>query len=320
MNLPELPTFTPSTFPPSAFNYERPRHFIQSQPSFQAPSYESVVKEAQENQNQNLSPQDSPTKLLETQSVTKRMSQSQSQSRSMSQTQSQFQSLSISLDQSQNQSQTQVQVQAQANGTSKSSPTSSNLSSPSSAPPPTSSSADPVAPPPNPTLSTSSTSSSSSSSLPRPTMRSSITLTPSVPSAVGLGSATLPANQDTLSPSAAYLCSVLPSAFSPFSSSSTSSKLSPGAGLPRPTISPSRSPLAPSSPLLPARATSSPSYTPSQPPLPASTSSPLSPSFSSSSTASSTLLPVQASSTVGQVKVPPAVVSLPISYKGTPNM
>lgn len=324
MNLSDLPSFTPSTFPPSAFNYERPRHFIQSQPSFQAPSYESVVREAQENQNQNLSPQDSPAVLLDTQSVTKRTSQSQS--RSMSQTQSQFQSLSISLDQnqtqsqSQNQVQTQVQVQVQANGRSKSSPTSSNLSSPSLAPPPTSSSGDPVVPPPNPT---SSACSSSLSSLPRPTMRSSITLTPSVPSAVGLGSATLPANQDTLSPSAAYLCSVLPSAFSPFSSSSSSSKLSPGAGLPRPSISPSRSPLAPSSPLLPARATASNSYTPSQQPPPASTSSPLSPlspSFSSSCTAPPSIPPAQPSSTVAQVKVPPAVVSLPISYKGTPNM
>uniref|UniRef100_A0A8C6M410 Myotilin n=1 Tax=Nothobranchius furzeri TaxID=105023 RepID=A0A8C6M410_NOTFU len=51
MNLPDLPTLTPSTFPPSAFNYERPRHFIQSQPAFQAPSYESVLRETQENQN-----------------------------------------------------------------------------------------------------------------------------------------------------------------------------------------------------------------------------------------------------------------------------
>ncbi|XP_075904122.1 palladin isoform X2 [Nelusetta ayraudi] len=334
MNLSDLPTFTPSTFPPSAFNYERPRHFIQSQPSFQAPSYESVVREAQENQN--LSPQDSPTVVVDTQSLSKRMSQSQSQSqslsqsqsqsRSVSQTQSQFQSLSISLDQSQSGVQTQTQVLAQANGTTKSSPSSSSLSSASSAPPPTTSSANPVAPPPNPNLfaaaasppPASSTSSSSSSSLPRATMRSSITLTPSVPSAVGLGSATLPANQDTLSPSAAYLCSVLPSAFSPFSSAS---KLSPAAGLPRPSISPSRSPLAPSSPLLPARASSSPSYAPTQQPLPASTSSPLSPSFPYSSPAPSSLLPSQPSSTAAPpVKVPPAVVSLPTSYKGTPNI
>lgn len=34
MNVADLPTFSPSLYPPSAFNYERPRHFIQSQPSF----------------------------------------------------------------------------------------------------------------------------------------------------------------------------------------------------------------------------------------------------------------------------------------------
>ncbi|XP_052005296.1 myotilin-like isoform X1 [Xyrauchen texanus] len=37
MNVADLPTFSPS---PSAFNYERPRHFIQSQPSFHTPSNE----------------------------------------------------------------------------------------------------------------------------------------------------------------------------------------------------------------------------------------------------------------------------------------
>uniref|UniRef100_W5N2G2 Ig-like domain-containing protein n=1 Tax=Lepisosteus oculatus TaxID=7918 RepID=W5N2G2_LEPOC len=34
--------FSPTSYPPSAFNYERPRHFIQAQPRFQAPSYESL--------------------------------------------------------------------------------------------------------------------------------------------------------------------------------------------------------------------------------------------------------------------------------------
>lgn len=33
-NVADLPTFSPSLYPPSAFNYERPRHFIQSLPSF----------------------------------------------------------------------------------------------------------------------------------------------------------------------------------------------------------------------------------------------------------------------------------------------
>ncbi|KAJ8393689.1 hypothetical protein AAFF_G00059080 [Aldrovandia affinis] len=42
MSVADLPTFTPSLYPPTAFNYERPRHFIQSQPHFQAPSYESL--------------------------------------------------------------------------------------------------------------------------------------------------------------------------------------------------------------------------------------------------------------------------------------
>uniref|UniRef100_A0A3P8X3U0 Myotilin n=1 Tax=Cynoglossus semilaevis TaxID=244447 RepID=A0A3P8X3U0_CYNSE len=75
----------------------------------------------------------------------------------------------------------------------------------------------------------------SSSSAPRTTVRSTITLTPNVPSATGLGSATLPANQDGMSAPAAYLCSVLPSqnAF-PFSSS----KLSPNSSLPPPSVLP----------------------------------------------------------------------------------
>ncbi|XP_070818634.1 myotilin-like isoform X1 [Chaetodon trifascialis] len=329
MNLSDLPTFTPSAFPPSAFNYERPRHFIQSQPSFQAPSYESVLREAQETQNnsqQNLSnPQKSPN-VLDTQSQTKMMptqsqsfSQTQSVSRSLSQTQSQFQSLNLSQTQSvtQPQTHTQIQIQTQANGTGKSSPSSSSLSSPISTPafsaaPPLSSTA-PLLSPSDSTTS-SSPLSASSSSLPRTTMRSTITLTPSVPSATGLGSATLPANQETMSASAAYLCSVLPSqsAFSPFSSS----KLSPNSNLPPPPTSPSRSPLPPSSPILPMRASSTLSSLPQQP-LPVSPSLPRSPLFPSSSSSSS--LP-QPSTPSSQNRAPPAVVSLPTSYKGTPNI
>ncbi|XP_044060898.1 LOW QUALITY PROTEIN: palladin [Siniperca chuatsi] len=300
MNLSDLPSFTPSTFPPSAFNYERPRHFIQSQPSFQAPSYESVVREAQENQNnsqQNRNkPQNSPN-VTETQSQTKIMS---TQSHTLLQTQSQFQSLSLSQNQTQSVAQTQIQIQTQANGTGKSSPSSSSLSSPISTP------AFSAAPPLSST--TSSSPFPASSSLPRTTMRSTITLTPSVPSATGLGSATLPANQDTMSAPAAYLCSVLPShsAFSPFSPS----KLSPNSTFPTPSTSPSRSPPAPSSPLLPMRAASSPSSLPQQP-LQVSPSLPHSPLSRSSSS-----LPQPNTSN----RVPPAVVSLPASYKGTPSI
>ncbi|KAM9741804.1 palladin isoform 1-T1 [Menidia menidia] len=310
MNLSDLPTFTPSTFPPSAFNYERPRHFIQSQPAFQAPSYESVLREAEENQNHQHSlnlTQD--RQIAETQSQMK-TTQIQSVSKSVSQTQSQFQSLSLS--QNQTQSAAYSQVQNQANGTGKSSPSSSSLSSPTSTPassaaPPFSSAAPPLTPP---APASSSPAPASTSTLPRTTMRSTITLTPRVPSATGLGSATLPANQDTISASAAYLCSVLPSqsSFSPFTS-----KLSPNSHLPQSSISPSRSPLAPSSPLLPTRASSSPSSLPQQP-MPVSPSLPhfpLSPSSSSS---------VPLTNTPNyQNKVPPAVVSLPASYKGTPN-
>ncbi|XP_042349690.1 myopalladin isoform X2 [Plectropomus leopardus] len=332
MNLSDLPTFTPSVFPPSAFNYERPRHFIQSQPAFQAPSYESVLKEAQENQNnsqQNLSSFQNSPNVMETQSQAKMrsaqsqsFSQTQSMSRSLSQTQSQFQTLSLNQNQTQSapqpQIQSQIQIQTQANGTAKSSPSSSSLSSPISTPasssaPPLSSAAPLLSP--SATTASSSSSPASSSSLPRTTMRSTITLTPSIPSATGLGSATLPANQDTMSAPAAYLCSVLPSqsAFSPFSSS----KLSPNSNRLQPSISPSpaRSPLAPSSPLLPIRTSSSPSSLPQQP-LPVSPSlphSPLSPSSSSSS------LP-QPNTPNGQNRVPPAVVSLPASYKGGPSI
>ncbi|KAJ8255165.1 hypothetical protein GJAV_G00201790 [Gymnothorax javanicus] len=42
MSAADLPSFTPTLYPRTGFNYERPRHFIQSQPHFQAPSYESV--------------------------------------------------------------------------------------------------------------------------------------------------------------------------------------------------------------------------------------------------------------------------------------
>lgn len=317
MNLSDLPTFTPSTFPPSAFNYERPRHFIQSQPTFQAPSYESVVREARENENncqQSISsPQNYPT-VMETESQMTVMStqcqSSQTQSKSLLQTQSSFQSLSLSPNQ------TQSLTPTQANGTGKSSPSSSSLSSPistpaSSAPPPISSTA-PLLSPFNSASSSSSPLSAPSFTLPRTTMRSTITLTPSVPSATGLGSACLPANQEPISAPAAYLCSVLPSqsAFSPFSSS----KLSPNSTLPRPSTPASCSPLSPSSPLLPVRASSSPSSLP-QSPLPVSPSilcSPLSPSSSSSSH--------PLANTPSPSRVPPAVVSLPTSYKGTPNM
>lgn len=200
MNLSDLPTFTSSSFPPSAFNYERPRHFIQSQPCFQAPSYNSVVKEAQENQNQlNL---DSPQNGLPAM-------ESQMTNQSVSQTQQQFQYLSLGQNQSHNEN--------QANWTTKSSPTSSSFCSSVSA----SSAVSPLS---------SASSNPPSFTVPRPTMRSSFTLTPSTPSAPsvpcvphsfsvssGLGSATLPANQDPiLAPSSYY--SVVPSqsAVSPF--------------------------------------------------------------------------------------------------------
>ncbi|XP_068182601.1 palladin [Antennarius striatus] len=296
MNLSDLPTFTASSFPPSAFNYERPRHFIQSQPSFQAPSYESVVREAQQHQNNLSTPQSGPAEAeIHTQTKMSAQSQSfcqtQTLSRSVSQTQTQFQSLS--LEQNQTKSVPQIQIKTQANGTNKSSPSSSSLSSPVSTP----ASSVPL---PSP--------STSSSSLPRTTVRSTITLTPSIPSATGLGSATLPANQDSMSAPAAYLCSVLPSqsAFAPFSSS----KLSPNSNIPQPSTTTSCFPMAPSSPT---RASSSPSSQPEQP-LPVSPSLPHSPLPTSSS-----CLP-QPNSPSGQNKVAPAVVSLPISYKGTPNI
>ncbi|KAM9834875.1 palladin isoform X1 [Syngnathus typhle] len=280
MNLSDLPTFKPGAFPPSAFNYARPRHFIQSQSAFQVPSYESVIREAQENQNncqENLTCSKHSSSVPEAHSQTTRMSShSQSLSKSLSQSQSQFQSLSFTPN------------QTQPNGTSKSSPSSSSLSSPTS----TSSAAPPhsfVAP---------------SSS--RVTMRSSITLTPSIPSASGLGSATLPANQNTMSAPAAYLCSVLPSQ----SSFSSYSKLSPNS-TPCSSTSPSRSPRAPSSPHLPVKE-AAPSSAPQQPSL-------LSPSCPYSNLSPTTSLLPQPNTPNSPNRESPAVVCLPAIYKGTPS-
>lgn len=200
MDLSELPNFNPSSIPPSAFNYERPRHFIQSQPCFQAPSYDSVVKDTQENQNQQ-NPSSPPNSLTSMESpMTDPL---------VVQTQTQFQYLSLSQNQSNNKGQT--------NGTTKSSPSSSSFYSSSS----TSSAVPPL----------STTASKTTSSTPlRPTLRSSFTLTPVSPHAAsvpcvpltfsvssGLGSATLPANQDPLLAPTDYHSSAGPSqsAFSP---------------------------------------------------------------------------------------------------------
>lgn len=201
MNLSDLPTFTRSSFPPSAFNYERPRHFIQSQPCFQAPSYDSVVKEAQENEKQlNLNSLLNSLPAME----------SQMPNESVCQTQQQFQYLSLS--------QKQSPKENKADGSSKSSPSSSSFCS-------SMSSSSAVAP-----LS-SAASNPASSTVPRPTMRSSFILTPLTPSAPslpcvplsssissGLGSATLPANQDPGSAPSSYHLSAVPSqsALSPF--------------------------------------------------------------------------------------------------------
>ncbi|KAM9795150.1 palladin [Neosynchiropus ocellatus] len=290
MNLSDLPTFTPSAFPPSAFNYERPRHFIQSQAAFQAPSYESVMRDAQENQSNSdleLNSQETSS-VTDTKGLSKITSaQCRSVSTSVTQTQSQFQSLNL------NQHQTQIQ----ANGTSKSSPSSSGVSSPISTP------ASSAAPPPF-AVPLTSPSTATLASTPRTTMRSTITLTPSpsIPSAIGLGSATLPANQDTMSAPAAYLCSVLPSQSS-----------FPLYNKPSPThhnSNSSRPLLGPSSPQLPTRATSSPSSFPK--PLPVSPTLPRSPI----SPAPPSPLPEQNSPN----RVPPAVVSLPANLKGTPSI
>ncbi|XP_077465113.1 myotilin-like [Stigmatopora argus] len=286
MNLSDLPTFKPGAFPPSAFNYARPRHFIQSQSSFQAPSYESVVREAQENQNnaqENVTSSKHSSNGSEFHSQTRATSsQNQSVSKPWSPTQSQFQSLSLTMN------------QPQPNGTGKSSPSSSSLSSP---------------------ISTSSTTPLHSSTS-RVTMRSTITLTPSVPSASGLGSATLPANQDAMSAPAAYLCSVLPSQ----SSFSTYSKLSPKST--HPCSSPSRSPLAPSSPCLSIKEASPSSILQQPPPLSPSSilqqPPPLSPSFPRSNLSPTTYMPLQPS-TLSHNIGSPAAVSLPANYKGTSN-
>lgn len=252
MNLSDLPTFTPSSFPPSAFNYERPRHFIQSQPCFQAPSYDSVVKDTQENQNQlNLnSPQNSLPAM-----------EGQMTNQSVCQTQQQFQYLSLS--------QKQSSEENQADGTSK--PFSSSISTLSAAAPLPSA----ASPPP-------------SSTVPRPTMRSSFTLTPLSPSAPsvpcaplsfsissGLGSATLPANQDPVSAPSSYHVPALPTqaALSPFVL--PTSNLCSQLPLSSPPTSIRASPVSPSCPSVP-----------------------------------------QSSS---QKQIPPAVISLPTSYKAPPH-
>ncbi|XP_053735613.1 palladin isoform X2 [Synchiropus splendidus] len=293
MNLSDLPTFTPSAFPPSAFNYERPRHFIQSQAAFQAPSYESVMRDAQENQSNSevmVNSDQETSSVMDTKDLSKMTmsKQCRSVSASVTQTQSQFQSLNL------NQHQTHIQ----ANGMSKSSPSSSSVSSPISTP--ASSAA-----PPSFALPLTSSSTVTLASTPRTTMRSTITLnpSPSIPSAMGLGSATLPANQDTMSAPAAYLCSVLPSQ-SPF----------PLYNKPGPTHHNSNtSLLGPSSPLLPTRALSSPSSFPK--PLPVSPTLPRSPV----SPAPPSPLP-EPNIANSPNRVPPAVVSLPANLKGTPSI
>lgn len=208
MDLSELPNFNPSSIPPSAFNYERPRHFIQSQPCFQAPSYDSVVKDTQENQNQQ-NPNSPPNSLTSMESpMTDPL---------VVQAQAQFQYLSLSQNHSNN--------EGQANGTTKSSPSSSSFCSSIS----TSSAVHPLY----------SAASKTTSSTPlRPTLRSSFTLTPvssyaaSVPCvplsfsvSSGLGSATLPANQDPLLVPTDYHSSAGPSQSAFSHSISSNSKL-----------------------------------------------------------------------------------------------
>lgn len=56
----DLPTFSPSLFAPSAFNYARPRQFIQSQPAFQAPSYNVAQALPQPNGNSSKASPSSP--------------------------------------------------------------------------------------------------------------------------------------------------------------------------------------------------------------------------------------------------------------------
>ncbi|XP_028975335.2 myotilin isoform X2 [Esox lucius] len=223
----DLPTFTPSLFAPSAFNYARPRQFIQSQPAFQAPSYEVA------------------------------------------------------------------QTLPQSNGSSsKASPSSSNLSSPVSTP---ASSQLPVVPrdPPPP--------SAQPMSSTRAPMRSTITLTPRVPSASA--SVPGPAEPKTQSSSAAFLCSILPSQSNPQYKPSPNSVLQPP--------SPARSPQSPSppSPLAqphcdaPRNMGQGLALPTHRVPTSQTGRSPTPPAVSMTQTSFS----------------PPTCVSLPPSYKGTPN-
>ncbi|XP_062331901.1 myopalladin isoform X2 [Osmerus eperlanus] len=256
MSRTDLPTFSPSLYPPTAFNYARPRHFIQSQPQFQAPSYESAQA----------------------------LPQAPPQNQTQNHPQVPIQPLA------------QPQVPPQANGNSKVSPSSSSLSSPiSSTPAPTfPSTSPPYTSPP----STSQPSSAPPDSPSRGPMRSTITLIPRVPS-VGAGSATISTQPERPSP-AAYLCSVLPS----------QSKLSPTLPFPQPP-SPTRSHLSPPSPL--PRRSDPPSMTglslnpPSQAPL-----SPMAPRISP-------CLPM-AAPLPQQNMPPPSCVSLPSSYRASPNI
>ncbi|KAJ8015220.1 hypothetical protein DPEC_G00023870 [Dallia pectoralis] len=214
----DLPTFTPSLFAPSAFNYARPRQFIQSQPAFQAPSYDVA------------------------------------------------------------------RTLPQANGnSSKASPSSSNLSSPISTPASSQLPAFPRDPPP---------SSSQPVSSAHGPMRSTITLTPMVPSAsVGVPG---PAEPKTQSSSAAFLCSVLPSQSNPQYKTDPIPVLQPP--------SPARSPLCPTPP------------------------SPLPPCDAPRNMGQALALPSQRSPTPPTVSLPhtsyppPVCVSLPSSYKGTQNI
>ncbi|KAL0973974.1 hypothetical protein UPYG_G00213770 [Umbra pygmaea] len=223
----DLPTFTPSLFAPSAFNYARPRHFIQSQPAFQAPSYDAA------------------------------------------------------------------QALPQANGNSgKASPSSSSLSSPISTPASYQSPGVPRDPPPP--ASTQPTSSSV-----RAPMRSTITLTPRVPSAnVGVPGKAEPKTQSS---SAAFLCSVLPS------QSAQQYKPAP-LSVPQPP-SPARSPNPPSP--LPKSQCDAPQQGGPVLPFP-TTSVPMRQSARS---------PTPPTVSMAQPSFPPPVcVSLPPSYKGTPNI
>uniref|UniRef100_A0A8D3CMZ7 Ig-like domain-containing protein n=2 Tax=Scophthalmus maximus TaxID=52904 RepID=A0A8D3CMZ7_SCOMX len=331
MNLSDLPTFKPSTFPPSAFNYARPRHFIQSQPSFQAPSYESVLREAQENQNnsqQNLASSQNSLGVMETQSQAKiqstqsqSFSQAQSVSRSLSQTQAQFQSLNLS--QNQTQSAAQIQIQTQANGTGKSSPSSSSVSSPistpaSSAVPPLSSTAPLLSPPATTASSASPFPASPSSPFPaspppppispaRPCVQPS----PSPPASPVPPASAAPHCQPTRTtcrhrpPSSAPCCPPPPLS-------------APPNCLPTPTsLAP---PSHPPAPHCPPRALCFPRGSPRHLALSLSSLSQcLPPSRAPPSPPSSSSLP-QPNTPNSQNRVPPAVVSLPASYKGTPNI